>query len=128
MVLDVGDSPLTRVAQEAERRRIARELHDGVVQSLTALVKDLEYFRKRRLSPEGEVYQDVTQRLEAWQELARDSLLSMRETLGELRHSPKPDFAMESSVQKLLDELCSVGYTITFECEDWPANLPYDYA
>jgi two-component system, NarL family, sensor histidine kinase DegS len=128
MVLDVGDSPLTRVAQEAERRRIARELHDGVVQSLTALVKDLEYFRKRRLSTEGEVYQDVTQKLEAWQELARDSLLSMRETLGELRHSPKPDFAMESSVQQLLDELCSVGYTIIFECEDWPTNLPYAYA
>ena len=127
MVLDVGDSPLTRVAQEAERRRIARELHDGVVQSLTALVKDLEYFRKRRLSTEGEISQDVTQRLEAWQEMARDSLLSMRETLGELRHAPKPDFAMEASVQKLLDELCSVGYTITFECEDWPTNLPYDY-
>jgi signal transduction histidine kinase len=127
MVLDVGDSPLTRVAQDAERRRIARELHDGVVQSLTALVKDLEYFRKRRLSTEGEVYQDVTQRLEAWQEMARDSLLSMRETLGELRHSPKSDFAMESSVQKLLDELCSVGYTIVFECEDWP-ELPYDYS
>ena len=31
MVLDVSDSPLTRVAQDAERRRIARELHDGVV-------------------------------------------------------------------------------------------------
>ena len=127
MVLDVGDSPLTRVAREAERRRIARELHDGVVQSLTALVKDLEYFRKRRLSTEGEISQDVTQRLEAWQEMARDSLLSMRETLGELRHTPKPDFAMEASVQKLLDELCSVGYTITFECEDWPTNLTYEY-
>ena len=128
MVLDVGDSPLTRVAQEAERRRIARELHDGVVQSLTALVKDLEHFRKRRLSPEGETNQDVTQRLEAWQEMARDSLLSMRETLGELRHSPKPNFPIESSVQTLLDEMRSVGYTVVFECADWPDHLPYDYA
>lgn len=128
MVLDVGDSPLTRVAQEAERRRIARDLHDGVVQSLTALVKDLEYFRKRRLSTDGETSQDVTQRLEAWQEMARDSLLSMRETLGELRHSPKPSFPIESSVRILLAELDSLGYTVVFDCEDWPENLPYEYA
>ncbi len=128
MVLDVDTSPLTQVAQEAERRRIARELHDGVVQSLTALVKDLEYFRKRRLSSEGEISQDMTQRLETWQEMARDSLLSMRETLGELRHSPKPDFAMEASVQALLSELCAVGYTVIFECEDWPEYLPHEHA
>ncbi len=128
MVLDVNTSPLTQVAQEAERRRIARELHDGVVQSLTALVKDLEYFRKRRLSSEGEIAQDMTQHLETWQEMARDSLLSMRETLGELRHSPKPDFAMEASVQTLLTELREVGYTVTFECEDWPEYLPYEHA
>jgi signal transduction histidine kinase len=129
MVLDViATSPLTQVAQEAERRRIARELHDGVVQSLTALVQDLEYFRRRRLSSEGEISQDMTQHLETWQEMARDSLLSMRETLGELRHSPKPDLAMEASVQALLTELRAVGYTITFECADWPAYLPHEYA
>jgi signal transduction histidine kinase len=128
MVLDVDSSPLTRVAQEAERRRIARELHDGVVQSLTALVKDLEYFRKRRLSSDGEIGQDMTQRLETWQEMARDSLLSMRETLGELRHPSKPDFAMEASVQILLTELEAAGYTVIFECEDWPAYLSHEYA
>ncbi len=128
MVLDVDSSPLTRVAQEAERRRIARELHDGVVQSLTALVKDLEYFRKRRLSSDGEINQDMTEHLETWQEMARDSLLSMRETLGELRHSSKPDFAMEASVQILLTELHAAGYTIIFECEDWPEYLPHEYA
>ena len=127
MVLDVNTSPLMRVAQEAERRRIARELHDGAVQLLTALVKDLEYFRKRRLSSEGEISQDMTQRLEAWQEMARDSLLSMRETLGELRHSPQSDLAMEASVQTLLSELRAVGYTIVFECTDWPEHLPYEY-
>jgi len=64
MALEVNDSPLTRFAQDAERRRIARELHDGVVQSLTALVADLEYFRTRRLSAGGETNQEVAQRVE----------------------------------------------------------------
>ncbi len=129
MMLNVVDtSPLTRVAQEAERRRIARELHDGVVQSLTALVKDLEYFRKRRLSSDGEISQDMTQHLETWQEMARDSLLSMRETLGELRHAPKPDFALAASVQTLLTELRAADYMVTFECEGWPEYLPYECA
>src|SRR6266487_3150844 len=72
MALEVNDSPLTRFAQDAERRRIARELHDSVVQSLTALVADLEYFRTRRLSAGGETNQEVAQKLETWQELARE--------------------------------------------------------
>jgi two-component system sensor histidine kinase UhpB len=70
----------------------------------------------------------MTQHLETWQEMARDSLLSMRETLGELRHSSKPDFAMEASVQILLTELEAAGYTVIFECEDWPAYLSHEYA
>ncbi len=47
MRLDVVDFPSVQFAQEVERRRNARELHDNVVQSLIALVTDLEYFRIR---------------------------------------------------------------------------------
>ncbi|HYU73027.1 MAG TPA: sensor histidine kinase [Ktedonobacteraceae bacterium] len=128
MALEVNDSPLTRFAQDAERRRIARELHDGVVQSLTALVTDLEYFRTRRLSAGGETNQEVAQKLETWQELARDSLLSMRETLGGLRHHTGPDSGIESSVYTLLAQLSAAGYTVTYECDDWPDSLPHEYA
>ncbi len=50
-MLNVLDSHthVTPFAQEAERRRIARKLHDSAVQSLTALIADLEYFRTRHL-------------------------------------------------------------------------------
>ncbi len=86
-MLNAMDSPVIRFAQETERRRIARELHDGVVQSLTALVADLEYFRKRCLPTIDQANCEVAERVETWQQLACDSLTCMRQALGEL-HSP----------------------------------------
>ncbi len=124
------DSPITQFAQEAERRRIARELHDGVVQSLTALVADLEYFRTCRLTAAGGVGSnaEVAARLETWQELARESLVSMRSTLGGLRKHTDETYDFFSSIQKLVEELRDTGYTVTCECDDVTAVLPLEYA
>ena len=124
-MLEVADSSLTRFAQEAERRRIARELHDSVVQSLTALVADLEYFRARRL-PSTTANTEVEEKLEAWQELARDSLTSMRETLGNLRTTSFEN-GFERAVEKLLEDFHDAGYTLTYESTDWPTTLPPDH-
>lgn len=126
-MLDVLDSPATRFAQEAERRRIARELHDGVVQSLTALVTDLEYFRTRCLATPGETGHEVAARMEAWQELARDSLTSMRQALGGLRRPAQFDSGLEQAVQSVLADLRTSGYDVVFECDEWPAALPFEY-
>jgi signal transduction histidine kinase len=128
-MLDVVDSPVTYFAQETERRRIARELHDGVVQSLTALVADLEYFRTRRANQlaSGETGQEVVARLETWQELARDSLASMRQTLGELRSQRKLNFDLHAALLALVNELRAAGYTVTYEYDPWPATLPFEY-
>ncbi len=127
---DVLDSPVTRLVQEAERQRIARELHDGVVQSLTALVTDLEYFHTRRLSTISELSPELIAKLEMWQELARDSLTSMRQALGELRgHTGQADinFGLESAIQKLLTELGNTGYHVVYDCSEWPELLPSEY-
>jgi len=126
-MLDVLDSPITRLVQDAERRRIARDLHDSVVQSLTALVADLEYFRIRQLAASGEAGQQVAQKLETWQALARDSLTSMREALGGLRMPSQLDLGLEHSLEILLASLQGAGYRVEYECEDWPAFLPYEY-
>lgn len=129
-MLEVMNSPLTRFAQEAERKRIARELHDGVVQSLTALVADLEYFRTRHPTPSlnnEETSQEVESKLETWQELARESLASMRQTLGGLRTQADVEKGLESSIRSLLNELQNVGYIVTYEYTDWPTNLPLEY-
>ncbi len=127
-MLDVIETPNTRLVQDAERRRIARELHDSVVQSLTALVVDLEYFRTRRLVASTEANQEVVAKLEAWQELARESLNSMRQTLGELRTNVNVDFELGTSLQALIDEVQATGYVVRYECDDWPRILPFEYA
>ena len=126
-MLDVLDSPSTRFAQEAERRRIARELHDGVVQSLTALVADLEYFRTRCLPTIDQTSRQVAEKVEIWQELARDSLDSMRQALSGLRKAAELDLGLEHAIQLILTELREAGYNVAFECDDWPALLPLEY-
>src|SRR2546430_16011489 len=83
-MLEVMDTSITYSVQEAERRRIARELHDGVVQSLTALLADLEYFRTCRLGEDGGATQEVAVKVATWQDLARDCLVSMRQALSGL--------------------------------------------
>src|SRR5713226_5195604 len=126
-MLDVLDSPAMRQPQEAERRRIARELHDGVVQSLTALVADLEYFQTRYLPTIDQTSRAVAEKVATWQELARDSLTSMRHALGGLRQSGDLESGLESAIQMVLTELRESGYTVVFECDNWPIQLPLQY-
>ena len=127
-MLTVLDTPATRFAQEIERRRIARELHDGVVQSLTALVADLEYFRTRCLPTIDQASHEVAEKVATWQELARASLTAMRQALGGLRNPPELDLGLEHAIQVILTELREAGYSVEFECDDWPALLPLEYA
>ncbi len=129
-MLEVIDSPLTRFAQEAERRRIARELHDGAVQSLTALVADLEYFRMQQTHLSQEQHannHDVEARVEAWQELAQDSLASMRQALGGLRTQNTHNVDFVASIHTLIDDMQRTGYTLTYDDTDWPILLPFEY-
>src|SRR6202035_4692393 len=126
-MLDVLDSPITRLVQDAERRRLARDLHDSVVQSLTALVADLEYFRIRQLASSGAAGQQVAEKVETWQALARASLASMREALGGLRLPSELDLGFENALEILLASLQSAGYRVVSECEDWPTVLSGEF-
>ena len=125
-MLGIADTSLTRFAQEVERRRIARDLHDNVVQSLTALVADIEFFTRQFAHNGSETNQEVEEKLEAWQELARDSLTSMRQTLGDLRSSSFEN-GLEQAISKLLGDFHDAGYTLTYECTDIPTLLPPEY-
>lgn len=136
----VVEESAASLVQEAERRRIARDLHDGVVQSLTALVADLEYFRIRYLPTHDEATSgQIAEKVESWQSLARESLDSMRETLGSLRNQrsrrntedqvPAPDcpFDLPRAIESMLAGLRDRGYHVEFESEAWPVALPAEY-
>ena len=126
-MLNVLDSPTTHFAQETERRRIARELHDGALQSLTALVADLEHFRARSLPTIDQASREVAEKVAMWQELARASLTAMRQALGGLRAPSEIGLGLEHAVQAILTGLREAGYKVELECEDWPALLPTEY-
>lgn len=75
-MLDVSGphAHLPHFVQEAEQWHIARKLHDSAIQSLTALIADLEYFRTSHLSVNDETSDEVDATFERWQELAQESL------------------------------------------------------
>jgi two-component system sensor histidine kinase UhpB len=81
-------------AQEAERLRIARELHDEIGQTLTAVVLELE--RAARLPP-GQVQGDVTHAREA----ARASLDDLRRIARQLRPEALDDLGLVSALNAL---------------------------
>ncbi len=68
--------------QEDERRRLARELHDGLGQTLTALTHQLERLREKL---DGEVPGELTARLDDSVEMARLALHETRELSRLLR-------------------------------------------
>ena len=81
-------------AQEAERRRIAQELHDQIGQNLTAVVLEL-----KRL--QGHVTDEWADTLADAQELARESLEELRRISYELRPAALDDLGLRSALESL---------------------------
>jgi two-component system, NarL family, sensor histidine kinase UhpB len=81
-------------AQEAERRRIAQELHDQIGQNLTAVVLELKRVRERIDPGEAEALADA-------QELARETLEEVRRISYELRPAALDDLGLASALASL---------------------------
>ncbi|MFF0341669.1 HAMP domain-containing sensor histidine kinase [Kribbella sp. NPDC004875] len=86
-------------AQESERRRIARELHDEVGQSLTAVLLDLK--RAADLSVDHALRVELTQA----QETTRSSLDEVRRLAHRLRPGVLEDLGLVSALTALTTEL-----------------------
>ena len=87
-------------AQEAERRRIAQELHDEVGQSMTAILLALE-------RAAGEADEPLRSELRQAQEITRGSLDEVRRLVRRLRPGALEDLGLISALTSLTSEFAT---------------------
>lgn len=85
--------------QEEERRRFARELHDGLGQMLTGLKLHVEKLRKMPFADEKQ-----KQRIEDLRNLLQETIQNTREVAFNLMPSVLGDFGLEAALQLLSDQ------------------------
>ncbi len=103
-------------AQETERRRIARELHDVIGQALTAIKINMQAARRRLDSPEPEAYDPrVEQSLAKVIENVEQTLQQVRDLSTELRPSLLDDLGLAPALRWYLDRQAQqVGFSSQF--------------
>lgn len=111
-----------RMAREAERSRIARELHDGVLQDLAAIVQRLHVARitKARFGERGDGV-DVQREIDTLKRAAS----GLRQAIYDLRSEKEPSFsdALEALLDVTLQRM--PGLEIEVEKRDgFPAEVP----
>ncbi|MFB7261708.1 histidine kinase [Streptomyces nojiriensis] len=100
-----GSSARALCAQEAERRRIARELHDEVGQTLTAVLLQLKHAADRAPAPLREELRQV-------QETTRAGLDEIRRIARRLRPGVLEELGLHSAVRALTAEFTSGSLTV----------------
>jgi len=113
-----GDWHLT--VDEHVRSELARELHDQVVQELTATLVDLENFKRQ---PYDE--QAVVDEVDQVQGSLRRALLELRQLLYDLRDEETWQASFMSTLQdfaRRYDERRGVSITVVAD-GDWPSSI-----
>lgn len=87
-------------AQEEERKRVAREIHDGPAQSIANLVLRTEIVEK--VLEKGEV-EKAQQDLKEFKRMARDSLSEVRKIIYDLRPMALDDLGLIPTLRKYID-------------------------
>jgi signal transduction histidine kinase len=107
-------------AQEAERRIVARELHDGVTQSLAALKMNLVIISDELLATPKE---ETNARLTDSIHLAAQVIDLVRSVMTDLRPSGIDDYGLESALSSLIGQLSS-RYNLNVQFEKNSLALP----
>jgi two-component system sensor histidine kinase UhpB len=114
------------LAQEDERRRLARELHDQTGQELSTLLLGLKLFRDAAARPNPDLPALRTQAAELG-ELARSTLDGVRTLALELRPRMLDDLGLATALRAYVDEWSArarvpVEFTTTLEGTKLPSN------
>lgn len=105
-------------AQEEERRRVARDLHDETAQALTAVHLGLQHL-VHGLPPA------VQDEVQALQTLVRDTMSSVRDLATNLHPHILDEMGLASALQEWLGRLAvRVSFELHFECDDDVPRLP----
>ena len=98
---------LERAAMEDERVRLARDLHDGVLQSMAGALLQLEALS--RLIDENP--QAARKRLQDIGEIIADEQRELRVWIGKLKPTTSPSMASSADLAAALETLCQRGET-----------------
>jgi len=111
------------LAQEEERKRVARELHDETAQALASLGIDMGSLAKAK----GWSSSEVSKRLEELRDRTNDILLGVRSVSRALRPPMLEDLGLLAALQGLTDDLISQqGIGTQFNVQGIPRRLAPD--
>ena len=109
-------------AQEAERARVSRDLHDDVGQALTSVLLGLRLVEDSFHGPHLDA-DDVRRRLGELRELVADGLRRARQLAFDLRPTVLDDIGLVPALQRLKEDVATrTGLTVDFD----PAALDAD--
>lgn len=112
-------------AQEEERRRISRDLHDDITQRLAMIVVELETL-DRALPPESEA---IGTRLRSLQDNAAELCEDLRHLAYQFHPSVLDDLGLPVALRRLVDDIaCRTGLKGTFHADPGATAIPQPVA
>jgi len=106
-------------AQEDERRRIARELHDETGQALTALVVNLDFLVRHSVDEAT-----LRKRLSDVRNMAEDTLAEVRRVIHEMRPTVLDDLGLEAAIKWLMKRYEPSGLNVSVDVQGLDRRLP----
>ena len=108
-------------AREAERRKIAREIHDGSAQSLAAILLRLDLMAAENLSNNPE---EIRRELQQIKEIVQDCLNEMRQILFDLK-PVRENISLLSVMEDFFADIkAKYGFIVEFKTKGIPQIYP----
>ncbi len=118
-----GLPKLIREAQESERRRVARELHDSVIQILSSVKFRLQVVEEKLVDKHDDAWRDS---LKAKAHLEK-AIQEVRRISRNLRPSELDDLGLAPAVRSLCSEFSErTGMAVNLSIQKMPGTLPND--